>query len=50
MSDAPVLATNAGVTVAEGATGSVIGSAALATTDADNTAAELIYTLTSVPA
>ena len=30
--------------------GSVIGSGVLATTDADNTAAELSYTLTSVPA
>jgi hypothetical protein len=43
-----VLATNTPLTVAEGATGT-ISSARLRTTDADNTPAQLIYTITSGP-
>ena len=46
VNDEQVLATNTGVTVAENSTGTVITSAMLATTDVDNTAAQLIYTLT----
>ena len=47
--DEEVLATNAGATVAEGSTGNVIASTQLQTTDADNTNAELVYTLNAVP-
>ena len=43
-----VLATNTTLTMAEGAT-ATITSAQLRTTDADNTAAQLIYTITSGP-
>jgi VCBS repeat-containing protein len=47
--DAPVLAVNTGVTVNEGAT-TTVTTAMLRTTDVDNTAAELRYTLTTAPA
>jgi hypothetical protein len=43
-----VLATNSPLTLAEGAT-STISSSLLSTTDADNTTAELVYTITSGP-
>ncbi len=43
----PVLTTNAGATVDEGSTGNVITTAMLETTDVDNTAAQLTYTLTT---
>ncbi|MEP0869441.1 hypothetical protein NDA01_06480 [Trichocoleus desertorum AS-A10] len=45
----PVLAVNAGQTVNEGAT-VTLGSAQLQTTDIDNDAAQLTYTLASLPA
>ena len=48
VNDAPVLATNAGLTVAEGASGT-IGAARLQVTDADNTAAQIVFTLATVP-
>ncbi|WP_254509452.1 beta strand repeat-containing protein [Anatilimnocola floriformis] len=50
VNDAPVLATNSPLTVAEGAAATTITSANLVVTDADNTAAQLIYTVTSIPA
>jgi uncharacterized protein DUF4347/cellulose/xylan binding protein with CBM9 domain/cadherin-like protein len=48
VNDEQVLATNTGATVAEASTGTVITNAMLATTDADNTAAQLTYTVTAV--
>ena len=45
--DEQVVATNTGVTVAENSTGNVITNAMLLTTDVDNTAAELVYSITS---
>ncbi|MFK7893107.1 MAG: DUF4347 domain-containing protein, partial [Granulosicoccus sp.] len=44
-----VITTNAGHTVAEGSLGTVITSAMLETTDVDNTATELVYTVTALP-
>ncbi|MCP4340448.1 MAG: DUF4347 domain-containing protein [Desulfobulbaceae bacterium] len=44
-----VLAVNTGRTVAEGSTGNTITAAMLATTDADNTADQLVYTLNASP-
>ncbi len=43
--DEQVIATNAGTTLAEGSTGNVITSAMLQTTDVDDAAANLTYTL-----
>jgi protocadherin Fat 4 len=48
--DEQVVATNAGITVAENSTGNVITTAMLQTTDDDDSAANLTYTLTSVVA
>ena len=48
INDVPVLATNAGLTVAEGATGT-IGTARLQVTDSDNTAAQIVFTLSTAP-
>jgi hypothetical protein len=47
--DNPVLVTNTGKTVNEGATNQTILTAELQTTDADNTPVQLTYTLTAVP-
>ena len=47
VNDEEVLATNTGTTVAEGSTGTVITTAMLETTDVDNTAAQLVYTVDS---
>jgi hypothetical protein len=48
--DNPVLAFNTGLTVAEGATATVIGNTRLQVTDVDNSAGQLVYTLTAIPA
>ena len=45
-----MLANNTGVTVLEGSSGNILTAAMLATTDADNTAVQLVYTLSGVPA
>ena len=50
VNDEQVLSTNTGTTVLEGSTGNVITTAMLETTDVDNTAGQLIYTLTGTPA
>ena len=47
MNDEQVLATNAGTTVSENSTGNVITNAMLLTTDVDNTAGQLTYTISS---
>ena len=47
VNDEEVLATNTGTTVNEASTGNVITTAMLETTDVDNTAAQLIYTVTA---
>jgi hypothetical protein len=47
VNDEEVLATNAGTTVNEASSGNVITTAMLETTDVDNIAAELTYTVTS---
>ncbi|BBO69402.1 hypothetical protein DSCA_33320 [Desulfosarcina alkanivorans] len=44
-----ILAVNTGITVDEGSADNTVTAAMLATTDADNTAAELVYTLTTAP-
>ncbi|MEZ6122867.1 MAG: cadherin-like domain-containing protein [Planctomycetaceae bacterium] len=49
VNDEEVLATNAGATVFEGSTNNVIIAAMLETTDVDNTASEIVYTVDSVP-
>ena len=49
VNDEQVLSTNTGMTVLEGSSGNVITTAMLQTTDVDNTPAELVYTVTSVP-
>ncbi|MCB9931904.1 MAG: tandem-95 repeat protein [Planctomycetes bacterium] len=49
VNDAPTVTTNAGLTVDEGDTGTTITTAMLETTDPDNTAAQITYTLTAVP-
>lgn len=46
--DVPTLATNAGLTVAEGAAGT-IGAARLRVTDADTAASSLVYTIGTAP-
>jgi hypothetical protein len=48
VNDPPVLVTNAGLDVAQGATG-VIDSGRLAAVDADNTPPEILFTVTSLP-
>ena len=50
INDAPVLTNNTGVAVLEGSSGNILNAAMLATTDADNTAGQLVYTLSGVPA
>lgn len=49
VNDAPVIATNAGTSVGEG-TSKTLTTAMLSATDADNTAAQLRYTLVALPA
>ena len=49
VNDEQVLSTNTGMTVLEGSVGNVITTAMLETTDVDNTAAQLVYTVNSVP-
>src|SRR5207247_2522600 len=44
----PILATNAGITVNAGATGTIL-QADLEVTDADNTPAQLTFTVTAIP-
>ncbi|MBY6003563.1 tandem-95 repeat protein [Salipiger bermudensis] len=48
VNDAPVIAVNAGLTLAQGAA-AALTPAILQTTDVDNTEAELVYTLTDAP-
>ena len=45
-----VLSINTGTTVLEGSSGNILTAGMLATTDADHTAAQLVYTLSGVPA
>ena len=45
-----VITINTGVTVLEGSSGNILTTAMLATTDVDNTAGQLVYTLSGVPA
>ncbi|MCA9170265.1 MAG: VCBS repeat-containing protein, partial [Planctomycetales bacterium] len=47
VNDEEVLATNTGTTINEASTGNVITTAMLETTDVDNTAAQLTYTITT---
>ena len=47
VNDEEVLATNTGTTVNEASTGNVITTTMLETTDIDNTAAQLTYTVTA---
>ena len=49
INDAPVLVASAGLTVPENRFGSVIDGSRLSTTDADDGAAQLVYTLTAAP-
>ncbi len=49
VNDEQVLSTNTGTTVLEGSAGNVITTAMLETTDVDNTAGQLVYTVTSIP-
>ena len=49
VNDNPMLATNAGLALTQGEE-KVIGSAALQVTDVDNTAVQIAYTVTAVPA
>ncbi|MBA4015842.1 MAG: hypothetical protein C0483_01505 [Pirellula sp.] len=48
VNDAPTTVANLGLTLAEGGT-AVVGGSALRTEDVDNTAAQLVYTVTSLP-
>jgi VCBS repeat-containing protein len=50
INDAPTIAANAGLTVNEGAIGTVITSAELAVADADNGPAQIVFTITATPA
>ena len=50
VNDAPTLATNTGMTVTEGSTGTVITSAMLNEGDPDDNGTELTYTVTTAPA
>jgi hypothetical protein len=45
----PIIATNAGLTVAEGASDKTIASTALQVTDIEQSGSEMTYTLTAVP-
>lgn len=47
--DAPVLSTNQGIAVAEGSINTVIGNSRLQVSDVDNTATQLVYTLSAIP-
>ena len=47
VNDEEVLATNTGTTVNEASSGNVLTTAMLETTDVDNTAAQLTYTVTT---
>ena len=49
VNDEEVLATLTGTTVSEGSTGTVITTAMLHTTDVDNTDAQLVYTVDTIP-
>ncbi|MDD2990284.1 MAG: cadherin domain-containing protein, partial [Zoogloea sp.] len=49
VNDEQTLVTNTGATFAEGSVGNIITNAMLRTTDVDNTAAQLVYTLGSTP-
>ena len=49
VNDEQTLVTNTGTTVAEGSSGTVITTAMLETTDIDNTAGQITYTLTGIP-
>lgn len=49
VNDEQVLATNDGATVAEGSLANIITTAMLQTTDVDNSNAEVVYTLDSLP-
>ena len=49
VNDEQVLATNSGTTVTEGSAGNVVTNAMLATSDVDNTTAQLIYTVDTAP-
>lgn len=49
VNDVPLLFTNNGVKVNEGATGTAIAASTLAATDVDNPAADLVYTITDLP-
>jgi VCBS repeat-containing protein len=50
VNDSPVLTTNAGLTVLEGAAATVISNSLLSVSDVDNTAGQIVYTLTTIPA
>jgi hypothetical protein len=50
VNDEQLIASNTGVTVAEGSSGTLITSAMLAASDVDNSPAQLLYTLSSAPA
>lgn len=50
VNDAPVVAVNSGLAIVENAVGQLIGPAQLLTTDLDQNAAGLVYTLSSAPA
>ncbi len=47
--DEQIVAVNTGTTVVEGSTGTVIDNTLLDTTDVDNSAVQLVYTVTAVP-
>ena len=47
--DEQIIAVNAGATVVEGSTGSIIDNTLLDTFDLDNSAVQLVYTVTAVP-
>ncbi|WP_145288461.1 FG-GAP-like repeat-containing protein [Rosistilla oblonga] len=49
VNDEQILAVNTGTTVVEGSTGNTITTAMLQTTDVDNTNAQLVYTVDSIP-
>ncbi len=49
VNDPPTVTTNLGMTVAEGATATVVANTQLQVSDVDNTAAEIVYTLTTAP-
>jgi len=50
VNDEQVLATNTGLTVAENSSGTLISNTMLASTDVDHGPAQLVYTLSAVPA